>query len=124
MLDAIILRRETEGVYNSDVRKLSGLLEEILLSSKKQIEKWQGRLVIVVIADRITCLIKGRDSRYQTVRMVTKKLKIDLIDTVPENCDDQFPNRFYSRGYSHFNHEGNQWLGKKLIDYVKTSSRR
>ena len=79
---------------------------------------------MVVIADRISCLIKGRDGRYQAVKMISKKLKIDLIDTIPENCNDQSPNKFYSRGFSHFNHEGNQWLGKKLIDYANTSKRR
>ena len=123
-LDAMVLRREAQGVYNSEVRKLSELLQETLLSAKKQIEKWQGRLVMIVIADRISCLIKGRDGRYKAVKMISKKLKIDLIDTIPENCNDQSPNKFYSRGFSHFNHKGNQWLGKKLIDYANTSKRR
>ena len=79
---------------------------------------------MVVIADRISCLIKGRDGRYQAVKTLSKKLKIDFIDTIPENCDDQCPNKFYSRGFSHFNHEGNQPLGNAMIDYAKTSNRR
>ena len=72
-LDAMVLRREAQGVYNSEVRKLSELLQETLLSAKKQIEKWQGRLVMIVIADRISCLIKRQGWQISSSKNDIKK---------------------------------------------------
>ena len=122
-LNAMALRRETASFDDAERLKSLLLLQKILFSVKNQIETWQGRLVMVVIADRISCVIKGKDRNYQAVKMISKKLKVDLIDTIPKNCNDQSPNKFYSPGFSHFNHEGNQWLGNRLIDYATTSGR-
>jgi len=100
--------------------QLNNILHRSIISKVKQeTDQWGGKLVLVIIADKHTCKIGQNDPNYIFVKNAAKSIGLDFIDTVPANCKGLRPNAFFSREYTHFNVEGHNWLGDRLIRFVE-----